>query len=223
MTERCRGEDDLSKKGPQFEDLVEDDVVSQFKKKLEHTNRTSREVSGLRSGLGPVWVVQAGEKRRGCAWHDEEHEIIWLLASHPHESGSPEDSWPYFRELDAAGRLFPTEEDYDYFFEEDDARFFDALVVEADALMQRAAAAPGQEHRTRLVDRIGAGYEVTVVQTLEERVLALSLDDVEKQGFEFVPTILAAFGFEEIPDPANRIGNRAIDPSTELGFMAFLG
>lgn len=217
VTERCVADDDLTESGPSFEELLGDDVVSQFRKKMSDTPYTTRDVNKLSSGM-KAWIVQAGGRRRGCAWHDEENEVIWLLASHPHESGADDDSWPYFRDLDSEGRLFPSENDLHYLREENNARFFDALIFESERLIAEARANDGVEQRASLVDRYGTGLQVSVVETIEERVLAVSSEGFKEGDYRRMPVILAAFGFEKIPDQAERIGGREIDPETELGF-----
>jgi len=216
VTERCRLEDDLSEVGPLFEDLLQDDIVAQFKKKLAAEPRTARDVSGLGSGR-TAWIVQAGGRRRACAWHDEQREVIWLLASHPHTSGADDDSWPHFRELDTAARLFPTGVDFQLLEEEEPARFYEALMVEAPGLIAAAQTHDGVEQRTTLVDRYGVGLAISVVETTEERVLAVATEKRE-EVFRRLRVILVAFGFETIPEAAIRIGGREIDPANELGF-----
>jgi hypothetical protein len=59
-----------------------------------------------------VYTLRAG-RWRGATWHDSGNNAVWLLAGRLHRSGAPDDAYPYFKHLDAEGRLLPTEHDYE--------------------------------------------------------------------------------------------------------------
>lgn len=52
-------------------------------------------------------------RHRGLTWHDEEDDVVWLLACGYHESGAIDDAYAVFKALDRKGKLLPTAADYE--------------------------------------------------------------------------------------------------------------
>jgi hypothetical protein len=96
-----------------------------------------------------------------------------------------------------------------------------ALNTESKRLIAAAHANGGVEQHATLVDRYGAGLAISVVHTLEERVLVLRIDQHREEVFRRMPVILSAFGFGEVPDgTVTRIGGSATGPSAKCCFCA---
>lgn len=100
-----------------------------------------------------AWTLHGGEDR-GATWYDKAGNVVWLLASRFHRSGERDDAYPYFRSLDRAGNLLPTEQDYLDLEKSRNPDFAKILLCEPPALIERALAAPGVIYPGRIAGRL---------------------------------------------------------------------
>src|SRR4051794_6987639 len=107
ITRRCL-EDDLGADADRaFDDsLARDVIVKAFKREHEFKAEGAKQVSPLSSG-DTVWRLAHQHDHRGAAWYDEANAVIWLCGYRLHQSGAPDDAFPYFKDLDANGLLLP--------------------------------------------------------------------------------------------------------------------
>jgi hypothetical protein len=145
VTKRCLVEDlglagDASKLS--IEELAEQNsVVASFLDKRGQDPEGVEKVQPLTSNV-VVHTLHAGEYR-GATWHDRRAGAVWLLAARFHRSGQRDDAYPYFKELDATGRLLPTREDYDALVEAQTLDFAGRLLEEIPPIRERVKAEPG--------------------------------------------------------------------------------
>ncbi len=116
-------------------------------------------VSPLTSGE-EVGVVRHTHHLRGATWYDAQDEIVWLCAFRRHRSGSSDDSFQYFPELDAEDRLLPEKGDLRAAYEDEGRRLIAALRIEIPELLEQARASPETEVRALLADRIPVSVEI---------------------------------------------------------------
>src|SRR5205085_1636063 len=112
-----------------------------FKREHEFKAEAARDISPLTSGE-IVWRLGHQHAHRGAVWHDEENEVIWLCGYQLHESGAPDDAFPYFKDLDAEGRLLPSDDDFSALVEDEGHRFAEAAPAEMLALLAQGRAQP---------------------------------------------------------------------------------
>ena len=189
VTARCLVEDLGREPGAQFEDLLGQDIIKGFVGKRSAAPTDTRRVEPLTSGR-EVYTLGYGHRHRAATWHDEHNGVIWLCAYGRHESGAPDDAFPYFKELDAEGRLLPMREDYERLVQDRGRRFTDAVVEDAQRLLTEARNEPGVEKPGVLADAVAAGVAVEVVETLEETYVAIRAADLRPGWLDIV---LAAF------------------------------
>jgi hypothetical protein len=171
------------------------------------------------SGIGRARNLGGG---RHATWHDEANDVVWLLAYAQHEFEDRGDAFPFFKELDADGRLWPTEADYQSLFRDRAQRFATVVGAEAADLLAAARAEPGVEQRGVLGDRLGVGVSVEVVETLEEIYLAVQMRGLAPEDW---PIVLAAFfpgqAADDIED-AKRMPHRDLEPG-EIAVRCLVG
>jgi hypothetical protein len=92
-----------------------------------------------------------------------------------HRSGEDDDAFPHFHELQRAGTILPTEEDYAALFDDRGRRFADTLYDDAQQLLARARSNPGVEHAGILGGEQATALVVEIVDTLEETYVAFSV------------------------------------------------
>lgn len=189
VTARCLVEDLHRDADTPFEDLLNQDIIKGFVGKRSSDATDTRKVEPLTSGR-EVYTLGYGHRHRGATWHDEPNRVIWLCAYGHHESGSADDAFPYFKHLDAEGRLLPAREDYECLIEDRNRRFADTIVDDAQALLAEALEEPGVEKPGVLADSVGVGVAVEVVETLEETYVAIRAHDLRPGWLDI---ILAAF------------------------------
>lgn len=189
VTSRCLVEDLGRGADARFEDLLGLDIIKGFVGKRCADPTDTRKVAPLTSGR-EVYTLGYGHRHRGATWHDEQNRVIWLCAYGRHESGAAEDAFPYFKELDAEGRLLPVRDDYERLVEDRNRRFTDAVVDDAQQLLLEAREDPGVEKSGILADSVGVGVAVELVETLEETYIAIRADDLRPGWLDIV---LAAF------------------------------
>jgi hypothetical protein len=87
-----------------------------------------------------AWIskVPFGNHYRGATWHDRELDIVWLVGYGLRLGGERADVYERVVSLFEKGRLLPTVDDYDIYFQERDARALPAMVAELRALLRHA-------------------------------------------------------------------------------------
>ena len=98
-------------------------------------------IQGLTSKI-VAYSLHAGDDR-GLTWYHERAGAVWLLASRFHRSGKPDDAYPYFRELDAKGRLLPSREDAEALARSRVPSLAKALFEDVPGMRSRAFDKPG--------------------------------------------------------------------------------
>ena len=136
---------------------LEHRVIRAFVEKRSQNPVGVEKVEPLVSNV-EVYTLHAG-RWRGATWHDEEERIVWLLAARLHRSGERGDAYPYFKALDAAERLLPTQEDYELAFTLREAELPAGLYGAAQKTLHEARRTPRQD--VRYV--IGDTFTVSVV------------------------------------------------------------
>lgn len=127
ITARCLVEDLGRDASARFEDLLGQDIIKGFVGKRSAVPTDTRRVEPLTSRR-EVYTLGYGHRHRGATWHDERNGVIWLCAYGRHESGAADEAFPYFKQLDAEGRLLPRREDYESLVEDRNRRFADTIV-----------------------------------------------------------------------------------------------
>lgn len=149
-----------------------------------------------------VYTLHAG-RWRGATWHDRDRDVVWLLGCGYHRSGEVDDVYPYIKSLDAKDQLFPTADDYELLFEEQDRTFAQALIDEAPKLLADARENSPEEVRSLLGETVRVSVWIEVADGLEVTWLAVSMRFIHG-GLEppegWLPLILAGF-FPGVRDP----------------------
>lgn len=156
VTQRCILDDlglTASSASLSIDDLADQNaVVAAFRDKRSAAPNGQETIQQLVSHV-VVYSLHAGEAR-GATWYDKKVGIVWLLAARFHRSGKKDDAYPYFRELDAAGHLLPTRDDYQAFFESQALSLAQCLVDEIPPLRKAAQEDPGAIKEATLGSRI---------------------------------------------------------------------
>lgn len=149
-----------------------------------------------------VYTLHAG-RWRGATWYDEENNAVWLLGCGYHRSGEKDDVYPYLKELDFKGDLFPASEDYELLFEFQDTSFAEALIADVPILMDEARAHPGTEVTQLIAQRIRISVVVEMADDLEAWWAAVSmqlLPGESEMPAAWLSLVLAAF-FPDVSNP----------------------
>lgn len=189
ITKRCTGEDLDCSDQDAFEGLAKHEIIVAFINRRRNSPENTRQVTPLSTGK-PVYRLAYGERHRGATWHDEANDVVWLLAYARHEFADAGDAFPYFKELDAAGNLLPTEEDYEALFLARDRRFADVVAHEAAQLVEAARASAGHEQHARIAGQLDVGVAIEAAENLEEIYVAVKLRGLTQEN---LPILLAAF------------------------------
>lgn len=145
VTARCCTEDLHERAGAPFAELAGHPIVAAFRNK-HHNDPTTTKTVGPAAGALTLGRLGTGDDDRGAIWFDREHGVLWLCAAHGrHRSGQADDSFPYFGSLMAADRMYPTGDDYEALERDRSDRLAEAIPGDAQALLERARAAPGVE------------------------------------------------------------------------------
>jgi hypothetical protein len=193
-------------------------------------NQRSQSVSGQETIQGLTSKIVGFSLHNGddraITWYQEKAGVVWLLASAFHRSGQRGDAYPYFRELDAAGRLLPTLTDFQALTESQASTLARSLITDVPRLLREARRIPGQIVR----GQIGGRISVRLIQEDGERrmlTVAISLR-VSPGETTLMPDwlmIVAAAFFPGTPagslSVAFDIGGRPISPD-EQAFCDFL-
>ena len=215
----CRREDAYRP----VEDL-DHEVCKAFIAKRSQSPVGTDKVQPLNSNV-QVYTLHAG-RWRGVTWHDQEEDIVWLLGCRFHRSGEREDAYPFFKDLDAAERLLPTEEDYLIHFDLQERELPARLQEVAQEILERARRRRGEELR----EVIGGTFPVSVVvereNELEQVWVAVSqrlLGGEIQPPPEWLRFIVAAFfpdaPFDALQSPSEGFPTRAVGPD-EIVFSA---
>lgn len=190
ITRRCLREDLGRDDGSEFETVTDHPIVKAFVRERKKKFEGSSSVEPIQSGK-VISVVRHQHEHRGGTWHDELHrEVIWLVAYGRHESGVPGDFFPRCKDLDKAGVLLPTAEDYESLYRDRNLRLARMLQVEPPLLLKRARESRQEEHA-----RIGGVYGTAVSVEFADEIEALSVafDTRSEDFYRTLPVILAAF------------------------------
>lgn len=144
VTERCRAEDlGQPMQGP-LEEIARHEIVRALCNKHDTTPATADTVGPEAGGL-TLGTLRYGHDHRGAIWLDQPNNALWLCAYRHHRSGAPDDSFAFFSELIAEERMYPTDADRIWLFNDRAERLVEAIPEDARLLVEAAAAAPGNE------------------------------------------------------------------------------
>ena len=163
---RCLVEDlDFSPEAidaPLSEIAAQNDIVHAFVDKRSNHPEGQEIVTGLRTNK-VIFTLHVGE-HRGATWFQKSvldkngvpttPAVVWLLAARFHRSGKPEDAYPYFRELDAKGRLLPTADDVKALLALGHRSLAESLLQQVPYLIEEAKRSPGRVQSAVLGDRV---------------------------------------------------------------------
>lgn len=154
-----------------------------------------------------VYTLHAA-RWRGATWHDRENDAVWLLAGRLHRSGAPDDAYPYFKGLDADGRLLPTEGDYELLFLAQARSFADDVMDQAPSIMDEARRRSPAEVEA-VLGPVPISVAVVRQDEMEFVYLAVMMSGWTETGPEPPPNwtaILWAAFFPWVADPVTEIG-----------------
>jgi hypothetical protein len=187
ITQRCLIEDLGYQADTGFAEAVAHEIVVAFRNQRKQATIGTKTV-GPEAGPDTIYRLGYGDHHRGATWHDQDLGAVWLCAYGYHESGEPDDAFPYFRELMHRGDMLPTDADRDAVRAARAERLADALPTEAQRLLAEARADPGAEISGTLATT-DVSIVVVVVETLQETHVAI----VGARSRTEILMILAAF------------------------------
>lgn len=170
----------------------------------------TREVTPLSTGK-TVYRLAYGDRHRGATWHDEAHDVVWLLAYAQHEFEGAGDAFPYFKSLDADDRLLPTVEDYEELFRAQADRLAHAVPAQCLEMLEDARSTPGTEVSGDIAGHVHVVCCVEQADGLEEVTIAIKYRGLTTDS---LPIILASFFPDARADRlenVRRIGGRDLD------------
>ena len=213
ITRRCLEEDLSTSPNRAFDDsLTQDVIVKAFKREHEFKAEAAKQVSPLSSGE-TVWRLAHQHDQRGAVWHDEANEVIWLCGYHLHQSGAPDDAFPYFKRLDADGRLLPDDDDYVALVADESYRFAEAVPFEMQALLAQGRADPEIEQAAIIGGTYEVGLAVESVPPYESVTVAVVSQDWQEDDWGRFSILLAALrlGAPDALGNVDAIAGRALD------------
>jgi len=176
VTSRCQLEDLRESESRPFEQLLRHEIVEALQAKRAGKTDDTKTVGPV-AGPRTLYRLARGHDHRGATWFDQKHNVVWLCGYSHHRSGEPDDAFPYFRGLLAAGRLYPEPIDFIAFEEERSVRLAATFVHDAQELLASARAHPAVLH-TGYLGPAPVGVYIEILETLEETYVVLSLFDV---------------------------------------------
>jgi hypothetical protein len=189
LTKRCLIEDfDVSENTP-FGQVSKNAIVRALENQRCEDPLGTKTI-GPEAGKHTIYRLAYGDRHRGATWFDEAENVVWLCAYGLHESGNPDDAFPYFHELIADKRMLPKEEDYEGLFTDRGNRFAATVGGDVQLLLAEARSDPGVEHQGLVGGEQTAGVLVEVVDTLQETYVCLSLASIDATK---ILVLLAAF------------------------------
>lgn len=191
VTQRCL-EEDLDRRGDTpFENLLGIEIVKALVARRRDRYDNSRQVTPLSSGK-IVWRLARGHDHRGATWYDDQERVVWLLAYRRHRSGDPADAFPYFKKLDAEGRLMPSLADRESLELDRGRRFVEQVMRLVPRLVERARENPEVEQHASIGGTAHVGVAMEIVDTLSETYLRISPLNLRPAWLEIV--LAAVFG-----------------------------
>jgi len=163
---------------------------------------------------------------RGATWHQEKASVVWLLASHIHREGSPDDAYHYFGRLYRVVQLLPTHMDAERVIASREPRFDDIASAEIPQFLESVYGDAGQVHEAVLGGRIPVR---ALYENGEAGLLAVAVSTRIRPGAlplppEWLGILVAAF-FPMTPvhelDGVADLAGTALVPD-EIGFCALV-
>ena len=173
VTARCLREDLTDSCEASFEEIAGRHGIVRAFKRERRAATAGVDTLGPRGGERPLTILRHTHHWRGITWFDESVRVVWLCACCLHRSGEPGDAFPYFGSLCDAGRVWPTDDDYEALAADRGEQFATFIVEDGPRLLAEARAAPGTE-QTLVVGLEPVAIVVQVVETLEETFVAVS-------------------------------------------------
>lgn len=214
VTRRCLEEDLGGKKDGTLEDVAKHPIVRALLRERETKTTGTRQVSQLRSGK-EIWVLTQGQRDRGGTWYEADRDIVWLVAAWHHESGSPDDFFPYCRQLDKDGRLSPSQEDYKELLLAQNQWLAARIMIDAPLLRKRARAT-GEEVSGQIGGKFGVKVAIEVADEIEAISVAFDLRTL--QNPRTMNAILAAIEAEGEWEDTDRMATRSFLEHYERAF-----
>jgi len=228
VTGRCLREDlNESANPPTSAEAVDHELAQAFVEKRSRHPKGQETIQPL-AHMNEVYSLHA-QRWRGATWHDEDENVVWLVAGAIHRSGAEDDLYPHARDLDANVALAPSIQDYDWMFEARDRGFFDVAYEQAEELRRRAQVDSPREVSVVLGGRIPVSLVVEDVDGMRMVTLAISWQWVNGDLVpppDWLETILALFFpwvtslFEGL-SPESTIGGRPAQPGEQI-WAAFI-
>lgn len=184
VTVRCLTEDLGRRLGNDFADLLEIPIVRALVAKRGRTTMGGKTV-GPSAGERTFYHLGQGDDHRGATWFDVRHDVVWLCAYGRHRSGSPDDAFPYFRALIAAGRIMPIRADYEWLRDDRSSRAVTNAVRDGKILLSAARAKLGSEVRGTVALQ-DVGVVVEVVESVTETYVAIKMRHITPEGLQLV-------------------------------------
>ena len=193
ITGRCQTEDLGLTSDAKFEDIADQPILRAFVKDRA-TEPDGGKVVGTAAGLKTLRRLGHQDNHRGVTWWDREHDVVWLCAYHGnHRSGEDDDSFPFFKRLIAAGRIYPTADDFERLFEDEDTYFITFIADDVQFVLKTARENPKTEIPAVLGGSIDVEVVVVVVETLEETYIEFTANQLLGEQSSTLMVILQAF------------------------------
>lgn len=158
-------------------------------------------------------MLARGHDHRGGTWFDDGYSVVWLVAYRRHRSGADDDFFPFCKDLDKQGRLFPEEDDFERAALDADAQFGAAVRIEAPLMVAESEKKPGP-NRFILGGELGIELTVEVEEDLRRLVIAFAPETVV---FDYLPLILQAFHCADDWSQVEKLPSRDLLPG-EIAF-----
>lgn len=184
VTARCLDEDLNADPESAFKSIEGLEIIKAFVKDRAETYKASKKISPLSSGED-VYRLAYGHDHRGGTYYEADEGVVWLVAYGRHRSGTPDDFFPYCKQLDAEDRLLPVEADLARMYRDRDRRFVDAVTVEAPLILKKARETNG-EYTCTVGGKLGASVTIEVVEELEMSSITIAMEPADDNPFSRV-------------------------------------
>ena len=193
ITGRCLTEDLGLAPDAKFEEIADHPILRAFAKDRA-TVPDGGKVVGSEAGSKTLRRLAHQDNHRGVTWWDRESDVVWLCAYHGHHrSGEDDDSFPYFNGLIAAGSIYPTADDFERLFEDEDTYFVTFIAEDVQFVLSTARENPETEIRAVLGGSIDVELVVVVVESLEETYIEFTANQLRGEHRSTLVVILQAF------------------------------